>query len=713
MKESSILKDLNPSQIEAVTTTEGYVRVIAGAGSGKTRALTARYAYIIEELGISPANILCLTFTNKAAREMKKRVRLLTGDHVDTSFVATIHSFCARILREDIGKLYYPESFIVLDNADQKKILEEVYDEMGLKMDTMSFETMIDKIKYYKNLLTYLDFVAVPEMNMDDKKPENLEEKIIIRYIMKQKKYFGLDYFDLINFVIYLFNKYADIEAKWAERMHYVMVDEFQDITSKEFKLIRRITRIHKNWFVVGDPDQNIYEWRGSKMEVLVDFDKKMEPCTTIFMSENYRSTPQIIGAANSLIDKNNMRIEKALVSNRSNGENVVHFHGKSEQSEISFVISEIRGHIENGGKYADIAILYRSSHVSRFIEHGLLSANIPYTVWGGTGFYERSEIKDVLSYLRIVEHSDDLSFLRVVNTPRRKMGKKKLAAVRAFAEKDGTSLYEALRNNITSPVFSGSGAAKFVSAVEELKAQKDNLQVSELLQKLLISVEYELYLRESGDMDRLDNVSELLRSIVMAEMEYGEEYPLDAYLGEVSLLRDNAEDEDKDFVRIMTVHTSKGLEFPVVFICGMSDGVFPSKRSMDERLESALEEERRLAFVAMTRAKNKLFLTESEGFGVKGFNKVPSRFIFDIADDKIERVGEISEQLREIYHYRINDKRISGKAEFEKGSHVKHRVFGEGVIEDTDEDTKSYIVRFAHGTKPISFAYKGLFLLE
>ena len=259
MAENKILDRLNDPQREAVTTTEGLVRVIAGAGSGKTRALTNRYAYLVREVGISPANILCLTFTNKAAKEMKTRVRHLLGDDVDTSFVATLHAFCTRVLREDIGRLFYPESFIVLDNADQKKILEEVYDELGIKMDTATFQFMIDKIKFEKNLLHYLDYVAVPEQKLGNFEPKSLEQRIIYRYIEKQKKYFGLDFFDLINFVIYLLLHHGDVLEKWQNRLHYVMVDEFQDITAKEFKIIKWLTQINRNWFVVGDPDQNIY----------------------------------------------------------------------------------------------------------------------------------------------------------------------------------------------------------------------------------------------------------------------------------------------------------------------------------------------------------------------------------------------------------------------------------------------------------------------
>jgi len=274
METEQILSNLNEQQKEAVLTTEGYVRVIAGAGSGKTRALTARYAYLVEDVGLSPANILCITFTNKAAREMKTRLRHMLGDGIDTSFVSTLHSFCVRVLKEDIGRLFYPENFIVLDTSDQKNVLEEVYEELGIKMDTATFEFMINtKIRTFKNKILYDDYMADSRDVIGDFDASNIEKKVIIRYMEKQKKYFGLDFFDIINFTVCLFKRHDDILNKWQKRFNYVMVDEFQDTNTKELRLIRLLTDLHQNLFVVGDPDQNIYEWRASKMEILVDFD--------------------------------------------------------------------------------------------------------------------------------------------------------------------------------------------------------------------------------------------------------------------------------------------------------------------------------------------------------------------------------------------------------------------------------------------------------
>ena len=727
----NIYEGLNSSQMEAVTTTEGFIRVIAGAGSGKTRALTHRYAYLVNELGIPSQNILCLTFTNKAAKEMKTRVKKLLGADYDTSFVATIHSFCTRVLREDIGRLFYPESFIIMDNSDQKNILEEVYEELGIKMDTATFAFIIDQIRYEKNLAYYMDYMAVPDRQISEIETEDTKLKVIYRYMEKQKKYFGLDFFDLINFTIYLFRKHDDILEKWQKRLHYVMIDEFQDVTMKEFKFIRTLTDLRQNYFVVGDPDQNIYEWRGSKMEVLLEFEENIRGYydgtipsyfenhvipplaggfTTIFLNQNYRSTPEVLRASNDLVGKNKNRIEKDLFPTKAEGAAVEHFHGRNDAEEIAYIKGKIGDHLESGGRYSDIAVLYRSNHVSRFIEQGFLKHNIPYMVYGGVGFFERMEIKDVLSYMRLVAYGDDLSFKRIINVPRRQFGKTKLKRLAELADREGLTLYECLKAHIGEAAFSRSGAPEFVEVIEAMREQADKLPVSELLQKLLIDTKYEMYIRESGDMERLDNIAELLRSIVQAQTDWGEHLPLATYLQEVSLHGDTDKEDAKEGVRIMTIHTSKGLEFPHVFVVGMSEGTFPSARALEERKDAALEEERRLCFVAMTRAKERLYMSESEGMGFKGWSKTPSRFLFDIEEESIKRVGEIPAHIIEEMRRRIGLVKPSGEAgSYVVGSQVKHKVFGEGVVEEIDEVGRTYTVRFMAGVKPISFDYQGL----
>lgn len=715
-----ILNGLNKEQQEAVTATEGFVRVIAGAGTGKTRTLTHRYAYLIQELGISPSNILCITFTNKAANEMKRRIKAMLGEEFDTSFVATLHAFCTRVLREEIFRLFYPENFIVLDNIDQKKILEEVYDEMGVKMDTASFKFMIDQIRYYKNLLTYVEYLSDPDFDYSTLTADKKTDEIIFRYIRKQRKYFGLDFFDLINFTIYLFGKYPEVLLKWQKRLCYIMVDEFQDITVKEFKLIRRLSEVNRNLFVVGDPDQNIYEWRGSNMSVLVDFEGWLNnecfenqygfTARDVVLNENYRSTKQILDVANSLIAKNDNRVRKELFTTTAQGGKVQYFHGKSDKEEMKYICDSIKAHKENGLSYADCAVLYRSNYVSRFVEQGLLSENIPYTVYGGVGFYERAEIKDVLSYMRLVDNpEDDLSFKRIINTPRRKIGKIKMGFLQAYAEENGTSLYGALKALCRQESMKGCKGAEFVETIEKLRLAADSLPVSELLQMLMKDTGYELYLRESGDIERLDNVTELLRGVVTQENEFGEMLTLTVFLQGITLLRDSDAEDKSDCVKLMTIHTAKGLEFDKVFLVGLTEGVFPSARSLEERKTDALEEERRLCFVAVTRARKELYLTESEGFGVKGYSKAPSRFVFDIDEGLLEVIGNIPPELKaeSVCQVREFDKRVP--VVYKAGDQVRHKVFGEGIIENVDEANRTYYIRFVNGIKPISFGYAGL----
>lgn len=714
------LSVLNSSQRQAAVSTEGYIRVVAGAGTGKTRSLTCRYAYLVDELGIPASNILCITFTNKAAAEMKRRIKNMLGGNCDTSFVATLHAFCTRILREDISKLFYPESFTVLDNADQKKLLEEVYDELGVKMDTASFKFMLDQIRYYKNLITYVSYLSDPSFDFDTLTSDKTSDEIIFRYIKKQRKYFALDFFDLINFTIYLFDSFPDVLEKWQRRLCYIMVDEFQDITAKEFKQIRRLSELNRNLFVVGDPDQNIYEWRGANMDVIVKFEEWLNnPCfpnqfgakaQTIIMNENYRSAAPILIAANTLIAKNSNRVEKELIPALEIKEPVVKWlHCKNEGEELSRIIEAIKDYTESGGEYSDIALLYRSQFAARFIEEGFIRENVPYTVFGGVGFYERAEIKDALAYLRIIVNSaDELALKRILNIPRRRLGKAKLDIISAYADEKKLTLYDALKVLSDTDALKGSGAKKLVGTIEALRAEAGNLTVSDLLKRVMCDTGYELYIRESGDIERLDNITELMRGITAYEGEYGETLTAVDYLSHASLMREEDTESEGQRVRLMTIHTSKGLEFGCVIMVGMTEGVFPSARSLEERKGAALEEERRLCFVGMTRAKRRLYMTESEGYGVKGYSKTPSRFLYDLGES-IERVGRVPRELEAEREIQVKEFDRLTQETYKIGDQMRHKAFGEGVIESVDEKTRTYYIRFVNGVKPISFNYAGL----
>ncbi|MCL2285610.1 MAG: UvrD-helicase domain-containing protein [Firmicutes bacterium] len=601
-------------------------------------------------------------------------------------------------------------------------------------MDTATFEFMINKkIRTFKNKILYSNYMIDPREAVGDFDATDMEKKVIVRYMEKQKKYFGLDFFDIINFTVWLFRSDESILNKWQNRLHYIMVDEFQDTDTKMFRLIRVLSDYHQNLIVVGDPDQSIYEWRAAMIELFVEFDRfitgyftgadplptywpdhvipemKSEP-KTIMLNQNYRSTPEILSASNALIARNKLRIEKELFTVNPVGLAVEHYHAKNDMDEIAYITGKITGHIEGGGKYTDIAILYRSNYVSRFIEQGLIKHNIPYVVYGGIGFYERREIKDVLAYLRLVANGDDLSFSRVINVPRRKMGKTKIAFLRERANAENLSLYEALKKYVDNPNMKGSGAAKFVSVIEKMKEWSKTAQVSELLQKLLIETGYEQYIRESGEMERLDNVSELLRYIVSAETEYGETMTLPLFLQEVSLNRDADEEEKKNCVKIMTVHISKGLEFHTVFVAGLSEKIFPSARAIEERPVRGLEEERRLCYVAMTRAMQRLYMTESEGFGIKGYMKTPSRFLFDIDDAYITRTGSsISKEILDEHKIQTIARKPVNEDYYPVGTAVKHKFFGEGIVESLDLNTSTYMIRFLIGVKPIQFNFKNL----
>lgn len=711
-----VFAELNERQKEAVMSTEGYVRVVAGPGSGKTKTLTARYIYLVKELGINPSNILCVTFTNKAAQEMKKRIRKTIGEGYDTGLITTYHGFCCRVLKEDINRLYYPNNFIILDEEDQKAVIKEIYEELNLDRRDGTYEEILKYISLRKNNdIRYVKLLSDPGNNFDINDAENLYDKIFKIYLKKQQKVYGLDFNDLINFTIVLFIDFPEILKKWQIRLSYIQVDEFQDSTRKEFWLVEQLSKEHGNLFVVGDPDQTIYEWRGADPQLLVDFDKHFPSCKTVILEQNYRSTPEILKASNSLIKKNKIRIEKEMFTLNNSGIKVIHYHGKDEKDEIKWITERIKYLNENlGVPKKNIAILYRAHYVSRYIEQGLIEAGIDYTIYGGIKFFQRKEIKDVLAYLRLIAYGDDFSFSRVVNQPSRGIGKQKINYLREKAEQEGLSLYEALKKYHTDSVFKSTKATEFIETIQYFKINYRSYAVSELLQDVLKRTGYEEYLRKEGDQERLDNIAELFYSIVSLENNNEEELTLEDYLQQIALYTEADRVDEKDSVKLMTIHVAKGLEFPYVFVCGLSEGIFPSTRSLEERKERALEEERRLAYVAMTRAMKELYLTESEGITRNGLKKYPSRFLFEIEENLLNRIGRLEEELIEETKKYINrnDNTFFSREEiFNEGDTVCHPVFGHGVIEKIDKDNGAYIIRFENIKTPrsISFTYKGL----
>lgn len=579
-----VLQGLNAAQYEAVTTTEGMVRVIAGAGSGKTVLCRGVLPYLVNEIGILPGNILCVTFTNKSANEMRQRIHLLTGDN-DTGYINTFHGFCVSVLQEDSYAVQYPKSFLVLDHADIDAMLKIIYEERGLTLRNMTFSKARDMIeirKLKKDPLYYLDLIQMSLEELQEKYKTAVETQDIIfyGYLYQQKKCFGLDYDDLILFTLYIFEQNEEIREKWQKRLEYIMIDEFQDIDKLQYRLMEVLCGYHKNLFIVGDPDQTIYTWRGADVKFLLDFDKHFPGVKTIMMMENYRSTPEILSVANSLIAKNQNRMQKDLLPTLPGGKPVLCHHGKTAEEEAIWMAKKIEELHQDGVPYREITILYRAHYLTRTVEEVFLKEKIPYTIYSGIQFFGRMEIKDALSYLRMLAYKDDLSFARIANVPKRNLGERRMAFLREYAEQNQCSLYDALRKNLEHEMMKGTKAASFVSLIENLASNVAERPVSEVLSEILDMSGYEKMLRTEGSQERLDNLAELKQSIYEYETTCGEEATLEHYLTHVALFTNSDLESGKDQVRMMTVHSAKGLEFPYVFLCGMNEGIFPSRKT-------------------------------------------------------------------------------------------------------------------------------------
>ncbi len=707
------LNDLNEEQKLAVTSTEGFIRVIAGAGSGKTRALTHRFAYLVNEIGVLPSNILCVTFTNKAANEMRSRIRKLTGDN-DTGYISTFHGFCVSVLQEDSNAVSYPKSFLVLDNSDIDAMLQIIYEERGLTLRQMTFSNARDMIeirKLFENPEYYKDMIrmSLDEIHQKYLNATTPKDIIFYGYLYQEKKCFGLDYNDLLKFVLYIFEENPDIRQKWQERLEYIMIDEFQDIDFIQYQLMEVLCDYHKNLFIVGDPDQTIYTWRGADVRYLLNFDKTHPDTQTIMMMKNYRSTPQIISVANSLIAKNKVRMEKELIATRPAAGEPVYYHAKSAEDEATFIVEKIQELVAQGTPPGDIVVMYRAHYISRVIEEVFQKKQLQYTLFSGMPFFDRKEIKDSLSYLRMIAYKDDLSFLRVVNEPKRNIGERRIKFLKEYVETNGGTLYEALKLALEEELFANTKAREFVALVEKYSASYSGMQISEVFSHLMNESGYEMALRTEGCQERLDNLAELKQSIYEYETSCGEECTLENYLAHAALYTNADIGTTKNAIRFMTIHTAKGLEFPVVFIAGMNENMFPSKR-VDSL--ASMEEERRLAFVAYTRAQDKLFLTEAEGT-VQGFGyRYPSRFIFDVEKKLLQYQVEVPEHLIKNTIRYIEDSdatltKLTKLAALTVGQRVSHAILGNGTITEIDETKHVYTVKFDDIPTPRKMSFK------
>ncbi|MCM1368839.1 MAG: ATP-dependent helicase [Candidatus Amulumruptor caecigallinarius] len=695
------MQTLNIHQQKAVEATEGRVRVVAGAGSGKTRVLAYRYAYLVNELGISPGNILCLTFTNKAAQEMKHRIARMVDRGSVNDFICTIHSFCVKFLRREIYRIGYPKNFTVIDEEDAKTLAKQAMTEFGIdrkKLTAERFLTSVAALKGY-NIDAYIQRHLLPAS--DSSCPDAQ-----VRYIRLQLKQYALDYDDLIYFTIYILNHFPEAREYWTDKLNYIMVDEVQDCSSDDWKLLHILAEKHGNLFVVGDPDQAIYEWRGANPKIFVDFKAR----TDVILNQNYRSTPDILEVANCIISNNRNRVPKELYTLRLNERRTVYHHSRSEREEADFIADTIEKAVKKGADAKDFAVLYRSSFLSRQVEQALLKRKIAYSVWGGVRFFERKEIKDVVCYLRLIaSENDDIAFARIINLPARKFGNASMKALRMIADANGLSLMTALRAAVDIPKFNRKPLRDFITLIDTLRETAGRMPVSALTEKMLTDSKLGDLIRLDEVEERLENVSELINSMKEFELMQDDESDrtLESYLQEIALYTNVDAAANNDKVKIMTIHQSKGLEFPTVFVMGLTEGIFPNHRSIRERRKDGEEEERRLMYVAVTRACSMLYLTESEGYlNDNGALKYPSRFISEVPEVLLTIEGNpdtrLFEEARNMVSMLNAELGEGGDAPMPPGTIVEHKVFGRGTVVRFDSAAQSYRVAFQSGERDL-----------
>jgi DNA helicase-2/ATP-dependent DNA helicase PcrA len=779
----SLLKDLNPVQQKAVLETEGPLLVFAGAGSGKTRVLTYRIAYLIQEKLVPPWNIFAVTFTNKAADEMRERVERLLGKSAKGTWISTFHSACARILRQYIEHLGFQRNFVIYDEQDQERHLKAVMKELDLDFRMFHPRAVQSKIEGLKNE------GITPEQYLPD--PYNIFQKRVAlvyqRYQEDLRRNNGLDFGDLLTFVAILFRRFPEILRHYQESCRYVMVDEFQDTNLIQYHLIQRMVERHQNVCVVGDDDQSIYRWRGAEVGNILNFEKDFPKAKVITLEQNYRSTQNILRAANSMVRKNRSRKEKVLWTENPEGELITLYAAEDEADEARFVVQKIveqcspHGRVlstfsstgfpgGSGRPFRDIAVFYRINAQSRAIEDELVKHQIPYTIVGGLKFYERKEIKDILAYLKLIANpSDGLSLKRIINVPPRGIGEKTIEKIEVFSREKGIPLYEGMKQALKEGLFppvSQEKIEEFIHLIEEFREEARALSLSQLTLTLLAKTGYLSRLKEEGTEEafsKIENIDELI-NVMMALEQGGEvektrprEVSLESFLDRVSLVTDVDLYEDKgNRVSLMTLHCAKGLEFPFVFIVGIEEGLLPHYRRGDE-IED-LEEERRLCYVGITRAKERVFLSRAEKrstFGV-GRANLPSRFLEELPMELIqleERKGKMetlfsqetsmADQLTDWKdHFQQPEKAMDDLTQenfflegremvlspvdetrpweeffpLRVGMKVRHPKFGEGrvrSIEGMDEGQKATIVFQTVGSKRLKVRYAHLEILE
>ncbi len=710
---SPLLEPLNPIQREAVLHTEGPVLIVAGAGSGKTRALTHRVAYLIRERDVSPYAILAITFTNKAAREMVERVEGLLGTRIAKGmWILTFHSSCARILRREHNHLGLPSTFSIYDEGDTERVLTLVLRDLQLDPKRWPPRAMASAIGKAK------DHLLSPSQLMEQAGNfyERQVAEVYAGYDRRVRAAGALDFDDLISETARLFRDHPEVLEHYQERFRYILIDEYQDTNRAQYHLVNLLAAKYRNICVVGDADQGVYSWRGATIQNLLDFERDYPDAAVFLMEQNYRSTQNILAVANALIEHNVQRKPKSLWTEGANGELTVRFRADSEHDEAAFVAQEIERLVEaEGYRYRDVAVFYRTNAQSRVLEHIFMRGGLPYRVVGGVRFYERREIKDILAYLRLLVNPQDLvSARRVINTPKRGIGDATVAAVEEFSRDEGIPFLEACRrvDEISVLAARAKGAVRgFVEVIDRLQALvQGGITPSQLVEATARESGYLAELEAERTVDaqgRIENIQEL--SGVATEFEGRGGETVADFLEQVALVSDvDQYDEDASTVTLMTLHIAKGLEFPVVFIVGMEDGVFPHYRSMTDSAQ--LEEERRLAYVGITRARERLYLTHAWSrslFGSLSYNP-PSRFLSEIPRDLVRQLEPRTGRREVVSEVRGG----RPQPEVQPGDTVLHDKWGEGVVisvSGTGSDARATVAFEDVGEKHLMLAFAPL----
>lgn len=691
------LDTLNDRQKEAVLYNEGPLLIIAGAGAGKTKTLTTKIAYLIEEMGALPSNILAITFTNKAAKEMKDRIIRLIGSIGYQIQTSTFHSFGLKLLKENYERLGFDKNFVIMDSDDSLTIVKKILKDMDLDPKIYNPRAIRNKISSCKNELispkAYSRYTVSPY--------EEIVCKVYEKYQEKLMKNNAVDFDDLLILPIKLFEENKDILEKYQEQFKYILIDEYQDTNEAQYKLTKMLSEKYRLITCVGDDSQSIYSFRGANYKNILNFEKDYKDAKTILLEQNYRSTSYILNAANDVIKNNKMKKEKNLWTSRGEGNKVKYYRALSESDEAYYVVKGIKQAISNGDNYDDIAVLYRTNAQSRNLEEAMLKENIPYRVVGSFYFYSRKEIKDLLAYLRLIHNEkDNISLLRVINTPKRGIGLKTIENLTKKADEENISIYEAITSG---------KELEFKKIIEKLKEVSENVTLTELIDKILTGTGIKEELEKEEDITsevRLENLEEF-KSITKSFEEREGLISLEDFLLEISLVSDAEEyKDDTNRVSLMTVHSVKGLEYKDVFIVGMEEGIFPHMNSLME--SSEIEEERRLAYVAITRAKDNLTIINARRRTLFGREQVnpPSRFISEISTDLLDIVNKKEEITPKLD---VNTVLREETVDYKLGDNVYHETFGAGKVVEVTNTLISVAFKHPHGIKKLMKNHKKL----